>query len=86
MYYPKDLLVIDIPLLYFYINLRSSIICCLFSENMYLSNSLLKSIFSISFAIVSELFCDEVLETFVILSVILLPIELPVTSILSSIH
>ena len=55
---------------------------CLFSGDIYLSFgiSLSVSIFSVSFVTVSKLFCDEVLETFVILSAILLPIKSPVAS------
>ena len=64
-----NLLFFDVPLLYYYINLNSSIICCLFSGDIYLSFgiSLLGSVFS--------LFCDE---AFVILSAILLLIKSPV--------
>ena len=61
-----------IPLLYYYINIRSSIIFCLSSGYMYLSldNSLFCSVVT-----VLELFCCDVFETLVILSAILLPIK-----------
>ena len=67
--------------MYYYINLRSSIISCLSSRNIYLSLciSLSCSIFS------SELFCGEVLETFVIPSAILFLIKSPVTSAVFSV-
>ena len=62
-----SLLFYDNPLLYYYINLRSSIIFCLFSGGTYLSlgTSLSNPIFSVSFVTVSELICGEVFETFV---------------------
>ena len=66
-----------ITLLYYYINLISSIIFCLSSGNMHL---FLGFSWSCSFVIVSELFCGELLETFVILSSILLPIKSLVAS------
>ena len=62
----------DIPLLYFYTSLNSSIICCLFAGDMYLS-------FGASDSSLASLFCGF-LETLVILSAILLPIKSPVTS------
>ena len=40
--------------------------------------SISNSVFFVSLSAVSELLCDEVLETFVILSAILLPIKSPV--------
>ena len=55
-----------IILLYYIIDPRSLVIYCLFSGDIY---------FSSSFVPVSELFCGEVFETFVILSAILLPIK-----------
>ena len=72
-------LFIDIPLFY-YINLRSSIILWLCSEDICLSLyiSLSIPVFSSSFA--TGLFCGEVLETFLILSAILLSIKSPVAS------
>ena len=49
------------------------IVCCLFSGDI--------NIFlSMSSSLVFELFCGEVFDTFVILSVIFLPIKLPVAS------
>ena len=52
------------------------------SGDIYLSFgiSLSNPIFPSLFATVSELFCKEVLETFVILSAVLLPIKLPISS------
>ena len=67
--YLKNLLFFDIPLLYYYINLSSSIIFCLFSgeRHIFFGISLSSLIYSGSFVTVSELFCGEVTETFVIL-------------------
>ena len=76
VYYPTNLIFFDIPLLYYCINLRSSIIFCLSPEDIYLS---LGISLSRSFLSVPEFFCREVLETFVILSGILLPIKSPAT-------
>ena len=53
---------------YYYVNLRSSIIFCLCSENVYLS-------LSISSSFVSGLYFCEVFETLVIKSTILFPIN-----------
>ena len=74
MCYLKNLLFFDIPLLYYYANLNSSILCCPFSGGIYLS-------FSISSSILTtfKLFC-EVFGVFVILSTILLPTKSPVSS------
>ena len=71
------LLFFDIPLLCYCINLRSLIMFCLSSGDihLYLGISL-----SFSFVVVSELFSGELLETFVMLLVILLPIKPPVAS------
>ena len=77
VYYLTNLWFFDIPLLCYYINLRSSIFFCLSSGDVYLS---LGISLSCSFVIVSELFCSELLETFVILLTILLPIKSPVAS------
>ena len=55
-------------MLYYYINLRSSIIFCLCIGDIYLS----LSIFSSSF--ISELFFGEVFDTLVTLSAISFPI------------
>ena len=76
----NSLLFFDIALLcyfrYFYINLRSSIIFCLFSADIYLS----LSICSLFVSIFSSLFCGDVFETLVIWQSILFPIKSPVAS------
>ena len=72
-----DLLFFDTPLLYYYINLRSSIIFCLFSGDVDLSSGIF---LPCSFVTVSKLFCCGFFQTFVILAVILLPIKSPVSS------
>ena len=77
VYYLTNLSFFDIPLLYYYINLRSSIIFCLSSGNIFLS---LGISLQCSFVIVAELFSGELLETFVILLAILLPNKSPVAS------
>ena len=77
MYYLTNLLFSDIPLLYYYINLRSSIIFCLSSEYTFLS---LGVYLSCSFVIVSELFCGKMFDILLILLSILLPIKPPVAS------
>ena len=71
-------LIFDVPLLYYYGSLNSSIICCLFSGDMYLS-------FGVSDSSFTSIFCDrnfveEFFETLVILSPILLLIKSPITS------
>ena len=80
--FPTDLLFLDIQLLYYYINVRSSVIFPLYSGDIYLfpGNLLSNPMFWILLLTVLELFIGEVLETFVILSAILLPIKSPVTS------
>ena len=60
----------DIQLLYCYFNLRSSIICCLFSEDIYLSSGIS---LSCSFVTISKLFRYEFFEALIILSAIKLP-------------
>ena len=78
-----NLIFFDIPLLYCYTNLNSSIICYLSFGDMYLlfdsSISLLASSFfecnSVDHSSVGDFF-----ETLVILSAILLPIKSPVAS------
>ena len=77
VYCLTSLLFFDIPLLYHYINLRSSIIFCLFSGDMYFSLGIYLSIpiFFASFVTVSELFFSKILEGFLILSAIFLPIK-----------
>ena len=77
VYYWTNLLFYDIPLLYFSVDLRSSIIFCLSTGDIYLS---LGIYLSCPFVIVSELFSSELLDTFVIMSVISLPIKSPVAS------
>ena len=77
VYCLTNLLFDDISLLYYYVNLISSIILCLSSEDIYLS---LDISLSCLFVIVSKLFCSEFLERFVILLAILLPIKAPVAS------
>ena len=58
VYYLINLLFFDIPLLYYYVNLRTSIIFCLYSGdiNLSLGISLSSPIFSVSFPTVSS--CD----------------------------
>ena len=78
-----NLLFFDIPLLYCYTNLNSSIICCLSSGDMYLS------FFSASISLLAPSFfgCNSVehakdfFDAFFILSAILLPIKSPVASV-----
>ena len=77
MYYLTNLLFFYIPLLNHYINVRSSIMFCLSCGDTYLS---LRISLSCSFVIVSELSCGQLLETFIILLAILLPVKSPVAS------
>ena len=67
---------------YYHIIFRSSVVFFLFLVDIYLPLDIYLSnpIFSASVSIVYELFCGGVLETYVIMSVILLPIKSPVTS------
>ena len=83
VYYLINLLFFGVLLLHYYINLRSPGIFCLFSGDIYLSLviSLSNPIFFVLFSTVLELLCGEDLETFVILSAVLLPIKSPVVSI-----
>ena len=76
------LLFFGIPLLYYYIILKSSINFCLSSGDIYLSLviSLSCLIFPFSFIIIFELFYGDIFETFIILSAIFLPIKSPVAS------
>ena len=71
----KRFIIFDIPLLSYYINFNLPIISCLSSGGTYISFgiSLSNSIFSISLS-------NELFETFVILSAILLLIKSPVAS------
>ena len=77
VYYSTNLLFVDIPLLYCYTNVRSSIFFCLSSGHIYIS---LGISLSCSFAIVSGLFCGKVFETYVIQLATLLPIKSPASS------
>ena len=72
VYSPTGFLFFDIPLLYYYINLRSSIVCCVFWGDIYLSLGV-----SIS---LTELLCGKLFEAFVILLENILPIGSPVAS------
>ena len=72
-----NLLLFDVPLLYYYINLKSSIIFCLSSGDLYLC---LGISLSCSVVTVSELFYRKFFKSFVILSAILLPKKSPVAS------
>ena len=81
MYCLTNSLSFDIPVLYYYTSLDSSIICCLFSGDVYLS-------FGVSNSLLASLFCErssaegveDFFETLVILSAILLLIKSPVAS------
>ena len=78
MYCLKNLLFFDIPLLCYYICLRSLIICCFFLEVcIFLLVFLSNFVFSVSPSTVSELDCYEPFAAFVILSPVLLPIKSP---------
>ena len=84
-YYLKNLQFFDISLLYYYINLRSSITGCLSTGDIYINiyffgNSLSNYVFFVSLAMVFDLFCDELLKAFATLSAILLPIKSTVAS------
>ena len=71
-----NLLFFNIPLLFYYTNLNSSIACCLSSGDIYL---FLGTSFGLVLSAFDSLF-RVLLETFVILSAILLPIKSPVAS------
>ena len=80
MYCLTKLLSFDIPLLYYNTNFYSSITCCLFSGDIYLS-------FGISVSFSSVFKCNSFecnffgdFEALVILSAILLPIKSPAAS------
>ena len=79
MHHPSNLLFFGILLLYYYINLNSSIICCLSCRDIYLSFgiSLIASFDDNSFECNSR---GDFFETLLILSTILLPIKSPVAS------
>ena len=72
VYYSINLIFFGIPLLYYYTNLKSSIIFCLSSKDICLSLGI--SLLCL-FVTVSELFFCEVFEIFVVLSGILLPVK-----------
>ena len=74
VYYLKTLLFFDIPKLYYYINLRSSIIFSFFGS-IYLSSVIF---LSCSFITASALFYGYFLKIFVTLLAISLPIKSPV--------
>ena len=75
-------IVFDVLSLYYYINLSLSVIHYLFSGDIYLSFSIFlsRSIFFVSISTVSEPFCGERLETFVVSKTILLLFKSPVDS------
>ena len=75
VYCSTDLLFLYIILLYYYINLNSSIICRVFSGDIYLFLGV-----SVSLSTVSNVNCSDLFKTFVILSAILLPINSAVAS------
>ena len=77
VYCLTNLLFFDIALLYYYINLRSLIICSLFSRNIYFSLGIALSnpVFFVSSSIVLEPSCGELPETYVIFWSILLSIK-----------
>ena len=82
MYFLTNLSFFVVTLLHYHINLRSSIIFCLFSGDIdfFLGISLSNHVFSASRSSVHELFCGEVLKTFAVLSAILLPTTSPAAS------
>ena len=82
VYYLTNLLFFNIISIYYYINLRLSIIFCLSSEDIYLSLGISIGIsLSCSFVTVFELFCCQFIETPVTLLEMLLPISSPVASV-----
>ena len=84
MHHLSNLLFFGIPLLYYYINLNSSIICCLSFGDIYLSFgiSLLTSFDnnSSSRAFFKDFLESNSFDTLVILLAILLPTRSPVAS------
>ena len=78
VYWLRNLLFFDIPLLYYHVNLRSSINFCRYISFFWDISS--KSNIFCFFVTVSELFCGEVIKNFIILSEILLPIKSPVVA------
>ena len=78
-----NLLLFDIPLLYYYINFKSLIIYSLFSADIHffvVDIFLTNPVFSVSLSTVSELFLAELFVTSAILSKILLLIKSLVAS------
>ena len=69
-----NLLYFDILLLHHYTNFNSSIICCLFSGDIYLSLSI--SLLASSFSERNSI--EDIFEAFITLPVVLLPIKAPV--------
>ena len=81
MYCITNLLLFDIPLLYYYINLILSITFCLFSGDIYFFWHFFYQIYFFVLRLtVSKLFCEDLLDTFVDLPSNLLPIKSPVAS------
>ena len=74
----KNLLFFDIPLLYCYATRNSSIICCLFSGEMYILFGASISLLASSFFECN--FVEDFFETLAILSAILLPVKSSVAS------
>ena len=79
MYRLTNSIFFDVPLLY-YTNLNSSIICFLFSGDIYLSLGISISFPSVFKCNSFEAFWEDLFKTLVILSAILLPIKWPVVS------
>ena len=77
LYYLITLMLFDISLLYYQMNLRSSTIFCHVPGGLYLSTGITLACLVLT---VPELFYDENLEIFFILLETLLPIKLPVAS------
>ena len=78
IYCVVNVLFFDIPLLYYYTNLNSSMICCLFSGDMYLSFGFSLSALSKLFlnVIPSKIFLNAIpLKHLLFFSAILLPIK-----------
>ena len=73
-YFPTNLKIFDVILLSYYINLRSSLILCPSSGDIYLSLGISSSC---SFVAASEWFCCDFLK---IKSTILLPNKSPIVS------
>ena len=80
VYCLSSLLFFNFSLLYYYIDLNSSILFCFCSRDIYLFLGI-----SVPLSTASEIFCGYFFETFVILLVILLSINSPITSAVSRI-